>query len=861
MLALHDSSIFNINADTARIRKDTITLAQMRIALGSGEYVSIVKHGGVGDDDPANAERNKIALGLAQVEAASKGVPLYIPSGRYYIDLTSANNLLTSDLVVMGDGHAKSVFIRDETVDVVNAGMFYRFNTDPPANLSLLDHFELRDIGFEGQWADVDDTQSTTYMVMQRFKNVKITGCRFEDICYLNTAVGFCENVQIRNNIFKDISRDGIRVNSCEKVSITGNQFENVNDDAIAVLTSDDVDSQSNSIVINGNTFKNSFGIFCRGGHNITIVGNVMERPKLRCISVVMAEEGDATGNGRHIPHSINISGNIIVDPQMRIWSADDGTTLEFQTKTINPDLTTRVIEVIGPSVLPGGTFLDETAINGADNTNRIRRPYGNYKQSDAYTDNTVINAATGIVISNNIVMRTHDLSGNYSDWGFGNPTSKWREAPDQAISHDIMRVAGVELGGYLGEVTINNNQFTGLEWGIHHYAEDDSLEIRKLIVNGNVFKDIRRCAISTDFRASQATEGAILHELECHNNVFDMDPYYLYDDVTHANRRDEGSWNVSAAEADDWNFRTALRFEKVCDFVSIQGNTFKNTGVMVCEDMENFTTSPPTAPNNMVFTNNRVWYGLNTVSGGVGVQDSREGVSQVLSSRHTNAYVYYDSDVDSANFGEVQADTIYAGALPTADFYMEGHFVSSGNPDITNGLGWMRLTTGSDHVVGTDWVELGVYSAPVASSWDTENIKAADEEITSNTTLAVDTDFTIALDASSVYEVEFYGTFDTNKNSSTPGVQYRIDYTGTIDATNGLDLTTVETGGSWDALELGATRSVFVTDQQRDTVNISGLLETNSAGDLTFEWAQNTTDPLATNLYRGALMRVRKLL
>lgn len=56
---------------------------------------------------------------------------------------------------------------------------------------------------------------------------------------------------------------------------------------------------------------------------------------------------------------------------------------------------------------------------------------------------------------------------------------------------------------------------------------------------------------------------------------------------------------------------------------------------------------------------------------------------------------------------GAAGATVSYASVMPTAGTYTRGSVVYNSTPDVVSGkilLGWSRLTTGSGHVVGTDW-------------------------------------------------------------------------------------------------------------------------------------------------------------
>ena len=76
---------------------------------------------------------------------------------------------------------------------------------------------------------------------------------------------------------------------------------------------------------------------------------------------------------------------------------------------------------------------------------------------------------------------------------------------------------------------------------------------------------------------------------------------------------------------------------------------------------------------------------------------------------------ILIDGDPSSATFGKVTTiPPRHATARPTSGSFVIGHIVLAAAPLIGGSAGsqyvvtgWMRLTTGSAHVLGTDWVEL----------------------------------------------------------------------------------------------------------------------------------------------------------
>jgi hypothetical protein len=89
-----------------------------------------------------------------------------------------------------------------------------------------------------------------------------------------------------------------------------------------------------------------------------------------------------------------------------------------------------------------------------------------------------------------------------------------------------------------------------------------------------------------------------------------------------------------------------------------------------------------------------------------VGASTSNKGVGNIPLDGPEFGYVIEDSDPASATYGKMlSAQVGSASAMPATGTYVQGHFVAnSAVAGPFDPLGWIRLTTGSAHVSGTDW-------------------------------------------------------------------------------------------------------------------------------------------------------------
>jgi len=98
------------------------------------------------------------------------------------------------------------------------------------------------------------------------------------------------------------------------------------------------------------------------------------------------------------------------------------------------------------------------------------------------------------------------------------------------------------------------------------------------------------------------------------------------------------------------------------------------------------------------------------------GFSTSNKGIGNVPLAGASYLYVIEGSDPAATDFREVlNACLTEASAMPTTGKYVRGHVVVNTSPSLSAGkvtVGWIRLTTGSGHVSGTDWSPLVVPNA-----------------------------------------------------------------------------------------------------------------------------------------------------
>lgn len=152
-------------------------------------------------------------------------------------------------------------------------------------------------------------------------------------------------------------------------------------------------------------------------------------------------------------------------------------------------------------------------------------------------------------------------------------------------------------------------------------------------------------------------------------------------------------------------------------------------------------------------------------------------------------------------------------------------------------------------------------WAAP-AQTW-TSIFKPTDQVKTSDTTLADDTALVAALDASSTYAFRFVVFLSTG---ATPDSKFGLAYTGSL-ASAYVFRGWQSPGAAVSAADLFSLTveslpgSININGNAGTTIiMIDGVLTTSTSGTLSFQWAQNVSDPVATTVRAGSYLEYRKL-
>lgn len=306
-----------------------------------------------------------------------------------------------------------------------------------------------------------------------------------------------------------------------------------------------------------------------------------------------------------------------------------------------------------------------------------------------AYLDNmfasssdttTPIGPGLYIDVRGNQCIRTISISNpvQYSDLGFGQMFDRWgytnpwlgRTELQSAANGIVFQAEGV-AATLIKQVNVVGNRIVGVA---------SSIDITPGIqILGGVIAD-NECYDFLNFGISFQS-ASVAHRLIIERNLFDGDPYMLGRGSGANGAWQSGTTLVIGCKA---NSTTG---------VLARGNRYRN--VMAVDD-----------GNAASWQYEGNWIYCNPAA--VGYSASNIGVGTVPAGGSRFAHIIEDCSPADATMGHaLNMPVLSAAAMPSTGTFVAGAFVRNEAPSVTSGfvlVGWVRLTTGSGNVSGTDW-------------------------------------------------------------------------------------------------------------------------------------------------------------
>lgn len=641
---------------------------------------------GITDDTAAIRRAIKIAKASGKAVYFPTGIYRYFPQAGLIEPIDDPENPqqyskegpalpISGNVTLLGDGMFNSVLYFEDEYGTGSAGI----GGVNVCNLTI------NALGFKGSWGQGGnwsggrDKARHLLGVTMLEGELRITDCRFSNSRYMMASIWRGKTAIVTGCQFDRSVADGIRLINFKRVIVANNNFAFINDDCIAVHVTDDLNPAvyDHSICISNNTITDSQGICALGAKNTVIEGNTLVRPHARAIAVGMDTPAisGAAQEGSQVPMNIIIKGNTVSDVfRGKVFSPDTGNIQQY-------------IYIGGVNLHTGSTIIPGKPING-----KITpiEPY--LYESNLDVNSRIYPGAFSITITDNILTRTLPASSTlennnsdffYADYRYGDRYA--RNGPvSPKILHSDLNCTGINVIGTLTNLLISGNQLTNMGTSIS-VAVTGSLSLNS---------DSWNIKISNNTLHGFSEKGVYLNSkmaVEIQNCIFNGDPYFKK-----SNRLANGRW-VAGTGA-----------EHTC----IHNN---NTGNSVVHAAGNLFKNAASISQGSAFiwgTDNKMMC-LPAFSGG---EAMNQGIMNFPSGWFSSVGVIIPTDCDpsSENFDAIKSVPGTSGAsIPSSGIYYRGFYRRNLviSPITANGQsyyirGWLRVTNGENHVLGTDWIE-----------------------------------------------------------------------------------------------------------------------------------------------------------
>lgn len=653
---------------------------------------------------------NYTAMRNAYAVAAHFGVKLWL-AGFFYVrvpDGSSANVIEVDNLHLAGPsaeecgiyfGGSQNYTTVGQSANTM-IGSAERYAASYTRTLN--DYFIVENVTLRGAWWYEIENGNRTWtapapyrvhgLCPHNYRHVRVEKCRIWDVMGFGIHGKSCLKMEANGNDLRRVCGDGIRGEDVSDFTARDNFIDSCDDDAITNPADDAIDNtlrpRRQRCLVTGNTVINSEGILILGPANTIVTNNKM----VRCYGTgltVYAQNADAADMGEGGFRSVIVSGNVVedhlessnrADPPDGTWGAD------AHAFNINGSLGAAI-----NTTYPLGESLGSDVNPPWFPVPAAGTPWGGLHLNDAAGSTTTAAQEAsgyrgyGLVVTNNIAARTLPSASTYSVWGYGERFTRWGY-DNPVVADTNFATNGFRFGGKFDSAVVSGNEIKGHISGAGIFLDDceNDMGYKSFLIKGNTIKDCRN--------PIYADPGAEFHQdITIEGNILDADPRRIQAERVKT-AGNHGKWSTVATTAPACINMLHARGLKIL------GNILMNAA--------NPWHLEGAATETIAY---------NTLLGNIGIVDFVNGTAASTTDaanrglgripRVTPMITYEVRDLDPANYATTYNQrragmTHYNAAMPGSGYYVIGHKV-----DRTTGGYWQRLTTGTAHVLATDWV------------------------------------------------------------------------------------------------------------------------------------------------------------
>lgn len=563
------------------------------------------------------------------------------------------------------------------------------------------DYFIIENVTLRGAWwyevENANRSWATTFPYRVHgpspwnYRHARLQNVRVWD------AIGFgiygksCIKMEVINCDVRRNTADGIRGEDVSDYTVRDCFVDSSGDDAI---TNPQPDDTSNTLrprvgrcLITGNTVIRSEGILILGPAQTVVANNKLKLCGGTGLSVFAPSANTDQAMGEGGMRTCIVANNIVED-QMYAPVTDAAMPGTWEATAPHGITIQGGIAWAGSTALPLGESAGSDANPPWYGTDV---GWGALHLFDAVdTSYTAVTAAAsgyrayGLIVANNIIVRTLPAVATYSLWGMGERHMRWGyENP--AVTDANFAVNGMRFGGMFDSAVVQGNEIKGFISGAGIFLDDaeNDLYYKSFLITGNTIKDCRN-GIYTDASGTRYQDITVL------GNLIDCDPRRIQTERDKT-AGDHGKWTTIDGTAPACVNLSAMRGCKVIS------NVFMNAANPWL--LEGGATE--TITHNTVRGNIGVVDFVNGTASPTTTDAANRGLGRIHRASPMITYEVRDLDPASGTYNQTRAGMQhYSAAIPASGYYVAGHRV-----DRTTGGYWQRLTTGTAHVDTTDWL------------------------------------------------------------------------------------------------------------------------------------------------------------